>query len=185
VDSHDIPVPTNEIGELIIRTDLPWQMSTAYYGRPGETAQAWRNGWFHTGDLFTCDEEGYFYFVDRKKDALRRRGENITSFEVEREVLTYPGVREAACVAVPGQFGEDEIKIFVVPSPDRSFDPAELIRFLIPRMPYFMIPRFVERVDELPKTATMRVKKFELRAQAKTDSTWDREEAGIVVTRNS
>ncbi len=185
VDDHDIPVPTGKAGELIIRTDLPWQLNVGYWQRPEQTAEAWRNGWFHTGDLLRCDEDGNYFFVDRKKDAVRRRGENISTFEVEREVLAYPGVLEAACVAAPGDFGEDEVKVFVVPVEGHSIDPAELTKFLIPRMPYFMVPRFIEVIPELPKTTNMRVKKHELRARGNTTATWDREAAGIKVKRDT
>lgn len=185
VDEHDIPVPVGKTGELIVRSHLPWEMNVGYWNRPEETATAWRNGWFHTGDLFYCDEEGNYFFADRKKDAIRRRGENISSMEVEREVLAHPEVLEAAAMAVPSEVGEDEVKVFVVVREGAGFDPAELIRFLIPRMPYFMVPRFVEVLPDLPKTATMRVKKYELKALGNSAATWDRETAGIRVTRKS
>ncbi len=186
VDEHDIPVPAGETGELIIRTDRPWEMNVGYLNRPEETAKAWRNGWFHTGDLFTCDEEGYYFLFDRKKDSIRRRGENISSFEVEKEVLSHPAIAEAACVAAQGELAEDEVKVFIVLRKGAEFDPAELIKFfLIPRMPYFMVPRFIEVMPELPRTATMRVKKYELRARGNSSATWDREAAGIKVTRDS
>ncbi len=185
VDENDIPVPTGQVGELIIRTDLPWQMNLGYWGRPEETATAWRNGWFHTGDLLYCDEDGNYYFADRKKDAIRRRGENISSFEVEREVMAFMNVLETVCVSAPGEFAEDEVKVFVVPRQGTQIDPAKLIQFLIPRMPYFMVPRYIEIVDELPKTPTNKVMKFELRGRGNSERTWDREAAGIKVTRNS
>jgi carnitine-CoA ligase len=185
VDAQDIPVPVGQQGELILRTDRPWEMNAGYWNRPEETARSWRNGWFHTGDMFICDEEGDYYFVDRKKDAIRRRGENISSFEVEREVLAYPGVLEVACIGAPSEFGDEEVKVFVAPREGASIDPADLIQFLIPRMPYFMVPRFVELVPDLPKTPTMRVKKYELRSLGNTANTWDREAAGIKVTRHS
>ncbi len=185
VDDYDIPVPTGDVGELIVRSDLPWMMNAGYWQRPEETAEAWRNGWFHTGDFFVCDEGGYFYYVDRKKDSLRRRVENISTFEVEREVMAYPEVFEAACVAAQDEFGGEEVKVFVVPREGSTFDPADLIKFLIPRMPYFMLPRYIEVVPDLPKTPTMRVKKYELREKGNTDATWDREAAGITVKRDS
>jgi crotonobetaine/carnitine-CoA ligase len=188
VDEHDIPVPTGQVGELIARSDRPWDLNAGYWRRPEETARAWRNGWFHTGDLLYCDAEGNFFFADRKKDALRRRGENISSFEVEREVMAFPEVLEAACVDAKGELGvdfEQEVKVFVVPRDASTFDPAELIKFLIPRMPYFMIPRFIEVVPELPKSATNKVKKHELRALGNSAATWDREAAGIKVSRTS
>jgi carnitine-CoA ligase len=173
VDGHDVPVAEGEAGEMIVRTALPWMMNAGYDGRPDATAEAWRNGWFHTGDIFRCDDAGHFYFVDRAKDALRRRGENISSFEVEREVLAYPGVVDAACVAAPAEFGEDEVKVFVVTDGgDVSF--PDLIDFLSRRMPSFMLPRYLERVDELPRTATMRVQKHLLRGRPAGPGTWDR-----------
>ena len=112
---NDCEVTTGEIGEMIVRTDRPWGMNSGYYKRPEATAEAWRNGWFHTGDCFRVDEQGYYYFVDRMKDAIRRRGENISSFEVEAEVVAYPAVREAAAYAVPSEIGEDEVMIAVAP----------------------------------------------------------------------
>jgi crotonobetaine/carnitine-CoA ligase len=185
VDDHEIPVPAGEVGELIVRTDHPWEMNAGYWGRAEESARAWRHGWFHTGDLFQCDRQGNYFFVDRKKDALRRRGENISTFEVEREITAHPDVLDAACVGIQGELADEEVKVFVVPREGCQFDPAELIRFLIPRMPYFMVPRFVEVLPELPKTPTMRVRKFELRERGNSTATWDREAAGIVVTRDS
>lgn len=184
VDDHDIPVPPGRVGELIIRTDKPWELFSGYWRNPEATARAWRNGWFHTGDTFFCDEEGNYFFVDRKKDAIRRRGENISSMEVEREVMAYPDVLEAACVAVPAEFGEDEVKVFVTVRDGAEFDPADLIKFLIPKMPHFMVPRYIEVVDEFPKTITDRVKKNELRDLGNSDMTWDREVAGIEVKRS-
>jgi crotonobetaine/carnitine-CoA ligase len=189
VDENDIPVPTGKIGELIVRTDRPWEMNAGYWHRPEETARAWRNGWFHTGDLFYCDEDGNYFFVDRKKDALRRRGENISSFEVERELLAHPDIAEAACIGVPndsvGSFGEDDVKVFIVLREGVVFDPVEITKFLIPRMPYYMVPRFVEVAGELPKTASSRVMKHILKERGNSGATWDREAAGIFLGRKS
>jgi crotonobetaine/carnitine-CoA ligase len=184
VDKHDVEVPPGQVGELVVRTSEPWTLNAGYLGMPEATVAAWRNGWFHTGDAFTRDEGGNHFFVDRVKDAIRRRGENISSFEVESLVNDHPGVLESAAVAVPSEWGEDEVKVVVVPKDGTTLDPAELIRFLIPRMPRFMVPRFVEICAELPKTdATRRVKKAELRADARNDRTWDREAAGLDVPR--
>jgi len=185
VDNNDIPVAVGQPGELIVRTNLPWAMNAGYWRRPEATAQAWRNGWFHTGDILYCDDEGQYFFADRKKDAVRRRGENISSFEVEREVMAYPDVLEAACVGAPGEFGDDEVKVFVVPKDGINLNPSELIQFLISRMPHFMVPRFIEILETLPKTPSGRVKKYELRDLGNNASTWDRETAGIKVKRNS
>ena len=158
-------------------------MNHGYHNNPEATARAWRNGWFHTGDAFRRDAEGNFFFVDRLKDAIRRRGENISSFEVEAEVGTYPAVREAAVVGVPSEFGEDDVLAVVAPVAGRSIDPAELVRYLMPRMAHFMVPRYVRVLPELPKTPTQKVQKNILRAEGVTADTWDREAAGIHVRR--
>ena len=158
-------------------------MNHGYYKNPEATATAWRNGWFHTGDGFRYDEDGYFYFVDRIKDAIRRRGENISSFEVESEVTAHPDVREAAAVAVPSELGEDDVMIVVAPVEGREIDCERLFRFLEPRMAHFMLPRYIRIVDELPKTPTQKVQKVRLKGDGVTATTWDREVAGITVRR--
>jgi crotonobetaine/carnitine-CoA ligase len=182
VDEHDEPVGPGVVGELVVRASEPWVLNVGYYNMPAETAAAWRNGWFHTGDGFRYDEEGNFYFVDRIKDAIRRRGENISSFEVEAYVARHPAVQEVAALGVPAEHGEDEVKICVVVRPGATLDPQELIEFLAPDMPRFMVPRYVEIVEQLPKTPTHRVRKVELRAGTGT-GTWDREAAGVVLPR--
>lgn len=174
VDEHDLPVPVGEVGELVIRTDRPWELNVGYFRRPEATVAAWRNGWFHTGDAFRCDDQDNYFYIDRTRDTLRRRGENVSSFQVENEVLAHPDVLEAACVGVPAELGEDEVKVFVIPVESSRIDPEQLIEFLTPRLPQFMIPRFVEVVDELPKTQTLRIRKFELRERESTEKTWDR-----------
>ena len=159
-----------------MRAGDPWVLNAGYYGMPEATANAWRNGWFHTGDGFKYDEDGNYYFVDRLKDAIRRRGENVSSFEVESFVNQHPKVAESAAVAVPAEVSEDEIKICVVVRAGEELVPSELIEFLTPRMPRFMIPRYVELVDSLPKTqGTLRTRKVELRAAVLNGDTWDRE----------
>lgn len=174
VDEHDMEVPVGEVGELVVRSGQPWTMNQGYLGLPDATTSAWRNGWFHTGDAFRGDADGYYYFVDRLKDAIRRRGENISSFEVETVVNQHPAVAESAAVPVPAETADDEIKIVVVPRPGESLDPRSLIDFLSGRLPRFMIPRFVEVVESLPKTeGTMRVQKQSLRAAGITTATWD------------
>jgi crotonobetaine/carnitine-CoA ligase len=185
VDEHDEELPPGTVGELIVRADEPWVMNVGYLNMPEATADAWRHGWFHTGDALMCDDDGDFYFVDRLKDAIRRRGENISSAEVEIEVSAFPAVAECAAVAAPSEWGEDEVKVFVIAKPDTNLDPVELIEFLRPRMAHYMIPRFVEIVDELPRTNTFKVMKHELRDRGNSDATWDREAAGIVVKREA
>lgn len=183
VDAHDCEVAPGEIGELIVRTDVPWAMNHGYHNNPEATARAWRNGWFHTGDAFRRDEAGNFFFVDRLKDAIRRRGENISSFEVEAELMAHPAVREAAAVAVPSEHGEDEVLAAVAPVEGATIDPAELLRFLQPRMAHFMVPRFVRVLPTLPKTPTQKVQKNLLRTDGITADTWDREAAGVRIRR--
>jgi crotonobetaine/carnitine-CoA ligase len=178
VDEHDQPLPPNQPGELVVRAREPWVLNAGYHGKPEATAEAWRNGWFHTGDAFICDEDGNYYFFDRIKDAIRRRGENISSFEVEALVNEHPEVVECAAIAVPSEFSEDEVKVCVVCREGSDLAEAQLVEFLVPRMPKFMVPRYVELVDALPKTeGTMRTRKFELRAELVNDRTWDREAA--------
>jgi carnitine-CoA ligase len=183
VDKNDCEVALGEIGEMVVRTDRPWGMNSGYYKNPEATAEAWRNGWFHTGDCFRQDEEGYFYFVDRMKDAMRRRGENISSFEVEAEVVAFAAVREAAAYAVPSELGEDDVMIAVAPVAGHNIDHKELMLFLGERVPYFMVPRYIRILDELPKTPSSKVMKHILRGEGVTPDTWDREAHNITFKR--
>jgi crotonobetaine/carnitine-CoA ligase len=174
VDEHDEPVPVGEVGELIVRTAEPWGVNLGYYGMPEAGVEAWRNGWFHTGDAFREDADGYFYFVDRMRDTIRRRGENISSFEVEHAVGSHPGVRECAAVGMPTAYGDDEVFVAVIPAgPD--LDPAELVAYLTTKLPAFMVPRYVHVVDDLPRNATTgRVRKTEIRAAGLPAEVFDR-----------
>jgi crotonobetaine/carnitine-CoA ligase len=181
VDDHDQVVPTGTVGELILRASRPWELSPGYYRNPQATAEAWRNGWFHTGDAFRCDEDGNFFFVDRMKDAIRRRGENISSFEVEAEALAYPAVLEAAAVAVPSDDAEDEVLLVLTAKPGARIEPRELLVFLAPRMAAFMLPRYIRVIAEMPKTPTAKIEKHRLRAAGVTQETWDREAHGLTV----
>jgi crotonobetaine/carnitine-CoA ligase len=183
VDVDGAEVTPGAIGELLVRPRVPHTVMAGYHGLPEETARVLRDGWVHTGDAFRTDDEGRFFFCDRMKDALRRRGENISSFEVERTVNDHPAVYESAVVAVPSTLSEDEIKVVVVPQPDVTIDPAELTGFLVDRLPYFMVPRYVEIAQALPKTPTHKVQKALLRDAGVGPTTWDREAAGIRVTR--
>lgn len=182
-DEEDKEVPAGEIGEIVFRPREPFVMMLGYYNMPDKTAESLRNLWFHTGDLARMDADGYFYFVDRKKDALRRRGENISSFEVERAVNAHPNVLESAAVAVPSEVGEDEVKVCVVLKPGAALSHEELIGHCNDRMPYFAVPRYVEFMESLPKTPTDRVEKYKLKKAGITLNTWDREKAGIQVAR--
>lgn len=177
VDEHDYPLGPGEVGELILRSAKPWTLNSGYYKMPAETARAWANGWFHTGDAFRYDEAGNYFFVDRLKDAIRRRGENISSFEVETYVDEHPEVQEVAAIAVASELGEDDVKVVVVRAPDSEITAAALVEWLGERMPKFMVPRYVEFVDELPRTATLKVQKAKLRESALNERTWDRDAA--------
>ncbi len=175
VDEHDFPVGPGEMGEMIVRPTSPWTLNLGYLNMPEATVRAWRNGWYHTGDAFTYDEEGEYYFVDRAKDYIRRRGENISSFEVEQAVCSFPAATQAAAVAVPSEVGEDEVMVFVVADPAESLDPGALIDFLTARVPKFALPRYVEVLDALPSTqATFRVQKAKLRDRGPGSTTFDR-----------
>lgn len=174
VDANDMEVPSGTIGELLVRADEPWVLNAGYWNKPDQTAAAWRNGWFHTGDAFIQDEAGRFYFVDRFKDAIRRRGENISSMEVEGIVNSHPCVAESAAIGVPSNVGEDDVMCFVVTAPGTEVAPTELVDYLNERLPRFMVPRYLEFVDELPKTPTAKIRKIELRTRGVTETTWDR-----------
>ena len=183
VDANDRAVASGAVGELVLRTDDPWQLNLGYWRQPEKTLEAFRNQWFHTGDLFTQDSAGNFYFVDRLKDAIRRRGENISSFEVEAEINQHPAVLESAAVAVPADESEDEIKAVIVLQPGAALDELELTHFLQSRLPYFMIPRYIQIVTEpLAKTPTGKVQKHPLR-ESGVSACWDRAAAGHSIGR--
>lgn len=181
VDDNDQPVSPGETGELIVRANAPFALNKGYLNRPDETEEAWRGDWFHTGDLVRQDENGNYYYVDRKKDAIRRRGENISSVEVEQVALGYPGVREVAAVGVDSPHGEQDVLLAVCAEGDIDF--AELTAFCIPRMPHYMVPRYFRLLEELPKTPTNKIKKQALRAEGVTADTYDREAHGLKVSR--
>ena len=176
VDDNDEPVETGVVGEMVVRTAEPWALNVGYYKAAEQTVDAWRNGWFHTGDAMRCDEDGWYYFIDRLRDSIRRRGENISSFEIENLVGEYPGIVECAAIGIRTQHGDDEVMVALIVHDRDSFDPVALMRFLEPRMPKFMLPRYVEVFDDFPRNETsMRVRKNELRARGATEHAWDRE----------
>jgi crotonobetaine/carnitine-CoA ligase len=183
VDEFDCAVEDGKVGQLILRTQAPWAMNHGYNANPQATADAWRNGWFHTGDAFFRDADGDYHFVDRLKDAIRRRGENISSYEIEIELLSHPAVREAAAIPVPSEFSEDEVLVVLAAAKGDSIEPEDIIRHLEPRVARHMIPRYIRIIDELPKTPTAKVEKHVLRAEGVTSDTWDRERAGISIRR--
>jgi len=166
-----------------VSTPLMTDMNAGYDGLPEATARAWRNGWFHTGDLFRQDEQGKYYFVDRIKDTIRRRGENISSFEVENAIRQFPQVDEVVVVGVANEVAEQDVLAVIKPKAGDPFDPAKLIEFLSPLLAYFMIPRYVRLVNEIPKTETNKPRKVVFRDEGITADTWDREKAGIRLRR--
>jgi crotonobetaine/carnitine-CoA ligase len=173
VDEDDEDVAVGTTGEVVVRPKANHVMFEGYVGRPGDTLGQMRNLWFHTGDLGRLDDEGNFYFVDRKKDAIRRRGENISSFEVEKTVLSYPDVVECAAFAVPSEVGEDEVMVSVVVAEGPKIDYEKLVEHCELIMPRFALPRYLEVVDALPRSVTGRLQKHVLRAKGVGPGTWD------------
>jgi crotonobetaine/carnitine-CoA ligase len=175
--------PDGEPGELVLRSHEPLAFATGYFALPDKTAEAFRDGWFHTGDRGVREANGYYRFVDRLKDAIRRRGENISSFEVEQVLLSHPDVGNAAVFPVPSELAEDEVMAAVVRRPGSPLTEHALCEFCRPRLAKFAVPRFIEFVDELPVTENGKVQKFKLRDRGVTARTWDREAAGYRIRR--
>jgi carnitine-CoA ligase len=183
VDDDDIEVAVGEIGEIVCRPTGPNLMFAGYWRRPEETVGVLQNLWFHTGDLARVDEDGFLFFVDRKKDYLRRRGENISSFEMERTFHGHPAIKDVAVHSVPSDVGEDDVKVTAVLQPDAQLTEGDLCEWCVERVPYFAIPRYIEFRDDLPRNPVGRVLKYQLRDEGVTDATWDREAAGVTFER--
>lgn len=182
----DEPVPDGEVGEIVVRPRFPFTTFLQYHGMFERTVEAWRNLWFHTGDAGRRDADGYYYFLDRLNDRLRRKGENITAYDVEVALTELPEIAEAAAIAKPAQEGEDDIKAFLVLADGFAPpDPVAVLVHCVTRLPYFAVPRYLELIDELPKTPTGKVLKRTLRAATADSSAaeWDRERAGWTVKR--
>jgi crotonobetaine/carnitine-CoA ligase len=177
VDEHDREVPDGTPGELLVRHAVPWAITPGYLHNEAATATVWRNGWFHSGDVFVRDAKGDYALVGRVKDSLRRRGENVSAAEVERELVAHPAIAEAAVVGVQVAV-EQEVMAYLIARDERPA-PEDLIAFVAERLPYYAVPRFVEFVDELPRTVALRPDKQQLRDRGITAATWDREAAGI------
>jgi carnitine-CoA ligase len=175
-DGNDEPVPVGVPGEALIRPVQPNALMAGYWRKPEATVAASRNLWLHSGDVLVQDADGYYYFVDRQKDCIRRRGENISSLEVERAVQEHPEVLECAAIPVPGEDTEEEVKVVVTLRGPAQLTPAELSAFLEPRMPEFMLPRYIEIVPELPKTPTQKIRKDVLREAGVGPGSWRRPE---------
>jgi crotonobetaine/carnitine-CoA ligase len=175
VDEGDCEVPDGTPGELVLRSREPQAFATGYFNRPEATEESWRGGWYHTGDRVVRDPGGSFRFVDRIKDVIRRRGENISAFEVEQVLLGHPDVAAAAAIPVPSELGEDEVMACVVLREGAALAPGDLIGYCDERLARFAVPRYLEFVDELPLTPSGKVEKYRLRARGVTKATWDRE----------
>jgi len=183
VDERDYPVGPGVVGEIVARGTIPWVTALGYHNMPEKTVELTKNHYYHTGDGGYLDEDGYLYFVDRIKDYIRRRGENISSADIERVINSHSGVAESAAVSVKSELSEDEVKIAVVLKDGAQITPEELLAFCEDRMPYFAIPRYVEFLAALPKTPNEKVQKNKLREEGITAGTWDREKAGYQVKR--
>ncbi|TCK25396.1 AMP-binding protein [Pseudonocardia endophytica] len=179
------PLPPGEVGEICVRPNGPGMMMLGYHEMPEATVGAIRDLWFRTGDRGYLDDEGYLFFVDRIKEAIRRRGENISAYELETALCKHPGVHEVAAVAVPADLSEDDVMVYVVRADGHDPSYSELVHYAAENMAYFMVPRYWEFVDELPKTASLKIEKFKLKKDAadRRDELWDRESEGIEVRR--
>ncbi len=183
VDDEDREVAVGEIGEIVCRPTGPNLMFAGYWRRAEATVEVLRNLWFHTGDLGRLDEDGFLYFVDRKKDYLRRRGENISSFEMERTFIAHEAIKDVAVHAVASDQGEDDVKVTAVLQPGATVTEEELCRWSVDQVPYFAVPRYIEFRADLPRNPVGRVLKYELRDDGVTEGTWDREAAGFTFDR--
>ncbi len=185
VDDLDFELPPGARGELVLRHDMAWAHSQGYYKMPEATVKAWRNGWFHTGDHGYVDEDGYFWFLDRAKDAIRRRGENISAYEGEQVLLRHPAIQDAAVFAVRSEQAEDEVAAAIVAKEGQALHYPDIVEFCRTRMAYYMVPRYWAVLRDLPRNTSQKVEKFKLRSWADDDPSrlWDREAAGIVIKR--
>jgi crotonobetaine/carnitine-CoA ligase len=183
VDDDDTEVAIGETGEIVCRPNGPNLMFAGYWRRPEATLSVFQNLWFHTGDLARLDDDGFLYFVDRKKDYLRRRGENISSFELERTFVAHESVKDVAVHAVPSEQGEDDVKVTAVLQEGATLTEEHLCRWAVERVPYFALPRYIEFRDDLPRNPVGRVLKYQLRDDGVTATTWDREAAGFEFER--
>lgn len=174
VDEDDNPLPDGVAGELVIRADEPFALASGYLNKPDKTVEAWRNLWFHTGDRVVRDEDGAYRFIDRIKDAIRRRGENISSWEVEQVLLSHPAIAACAVYPVESEHAEDEVMAAVVSKRGHALEPSEIAIYCETRLQKFAVPRFIDIVVELPRTENGKVKKFVLRERGITPGCWDR-----------
>ena len=182
VDDEERPVPPGTRGELLVRPTAPHTMFLGYVNKPEQTAEAWKGGWFHTGDYVTRDADGYYYFVDRKKDVIRRRGENLAPYDVESVLNRHPAVFESVVVGVPSPLGEEDVKAFVRLKPGSSVPARALFEFCAENLPFFMVPKYIEFLDEIPKTANQKAQRYVLRGR-RGGQEYDRDALGVVLRK--
>jgi crotonobetaine/carnitine-CoA ligase len=180
LDDDDNPVEAGTAGQICFRPRAGFVAASGYWRKPAETLEAWRNLWFHTGDMGRRHANGQYEFIGRMKDAIRRRGENVSAWEVEQAISAHPDVLDAAAIGVPSEVGEEDVAVLLVAAPGRSPDPVELIQFVERDLPSFAVPRYIEIVDELPKTHTLKIAKDKVRARGISDAAWD---ANVAMTR--
>lgn len=185
VDDDDVSVPAGDVGELLVRPRSPLGIFSGYWGNPAATVSTWRNLWHHTGDFVREDANGYIIFADRKKDAVRRRGENVSSFELEAAIAQHPGVARVAITAVQAPVGDDDIKVSIIARDGAAITPEQMYEFFADNLPYFAIPRYLDVRDSLPLTPTDRVQKHILRDEGIGPHMVDFEKLGLTVSRES
>lgn len=183
VDADDAELPDGQAGELVLRAKEPFAFASGYFGMPEKTVEAWRNLWFHSGDRVVRDPDGHYRFIDRMKDSIRRRGENVSSWEVEQAIQSHPAVAACAIYPLPSELGEDEVAAAILLEPDQSLEPVDVIRHCEGKIAYFAIPRYVRIVNQMPLTENGKIKKGVLREAGVTTDTWDRDAAGVRVRR--
>ena len=182
----DLELPLGEAGEMVLRPKFPFTIMQGYLHMPEVTIATWRNLWFHTGDLAKIDDKGYIYFVDRVSERIRRRAENVSSFEIEAAALSHPSIAECAAVGVPSEFeGDDDIKLTLSLRKGEALPPEELLAFLIPLLPHFMVPRYLEYVTELARTPTGKILKVALKKAGINENVWDRKNSNISIRQMS
>ncbi|MFJ8235704.1 AMP-binding protein [Ureibacillus sp. NPDC094379] len=182
-DEDNRPVSPGVLGEIVVRPRKSGVMFSEYYGNPESTVKAWKNLWFHTGDVGYMDEDGYLYFADRKKDVVRRKGENISSYEVENVINRYPKVEECAIIGVPSELSEEEIMAVIVLKENEQLNPIELLNYCENHLAHFAVPRYIRIIKEIPRTPSQRVEKYKLRQEGITSDAWDRETVNYQVKR--
>ena len=174
-DDKDNELPPGEVGEIVIRPTKPYIMFDGYYKSPEETVESSSNWWFHTGDLGKVDEEGYYYFCGRKKESIRRGGENISSYDIENAIDAHPSVAESAVFGIADPIMGEEIGVAIVLKPSRTLNHEKIVAWCEPRLPKFLIPRYIELMEKLPKSASEKVQKGVLKERGLTPATWDRQ----------